>query len=346
MVYPSGRFLGSIVPFVHRSPAIASIIKTPIAAPKTLKPRAKRINIPLPSFVPSLHPHLHGQRTYTRKHPQPIIDQACRRSFGNGPEKKHSHPYPLSRLAAGLYDLLNGPLPVEEVDFYRGLITDQEKVLVVGSGTGQLLLALIGRGLKVDGIEPSQPMRDICMSKALENQQEALVYSQSMETLNLRSRYGSIFVPNETFMSILNENKALETLKNFRSHLEPGGQLVIELLLPSMGNEVIKNYNHSIVRDLDGKQISCEIQYQWNAIKKWRRGCLDIEFSENGKLDHCQIEHSKIRLYSAEEFKEMLERAGFVDIKELRSVSLSHEEDKITFQAKKAADLFDNSKLE
>lgn len=353
------RFVGAIVPFAYRSPtAIASASQAARTIPKKLEPITKRVGTPLQSCDRSIQHPLPIQKKVQRKHlaNHPAIEQACRRSFATlSPNKSYPYPYPPSPegvnkftgLTAAFYDCLKGEVPEEDVNFYHKLTKDQDKVLVIGSGTGRLLLALSQRGLKMDGIEPSKTMREICETKALQNQQEVRLYSKYMENFLLDTRYDSIFVPEETFMYILNEKTALNTLKNMLDHLNPGGQLVIDLLLPPMDcwGEPITSYQHTISRELGGNfkgmTVSCEIKHQWNLIRKFRKEVQTIKISQQEEPLQCQIDESKIRSYSVLEFINLLNQAGFTDVKVARFVP---KENKMTFQAKKAADLFDKGK--
>lgn len=356
MAFSSGRVLGAIVPFAYRSSlAMASISQTTRVIPKHLETITKKIGIPLPASA-SLTPHqLPTQkpikRINTKKLSIPAIHHIHKRSFGSSSKQNSSSSPPLQEgvkkftgLAACVYDCLKGSIPAKEVDFYHHLINDKDEVLVIGSGTGRLLLALEQRGIKVEGIEPSPAMREICMNKALLNQQKVNVYSQHMENFQLDTKYDSIFVPEETFMYILDKNVALETLKNFSSHLKPGGQLVIELLFPSKTYRrgATESFREYVYNEQDGTSVSCEVDYKWSFRNQYKKEKRTIVTSQHGEPLQSQTDLTYLRFYSPFEFLRLLKEAGFIDVDIRRSIDLLTKEIKVAFQAKKAVDLFDN----
>jgi len=343
----ASRFLGAMVPFAHRAPiAPASASKATRVISKNLEPMTKRIGIPLQSFASPQQPHINAQRVkYANRHPQPFLDNGCIRSFKSiSRETGPVLPNQVAKftgIAATTYDLRKGPLTHEEIEFYRSL-AQVGPTLVIGCGTGKVLLSLAEMGsaekeTAVDGIDPSEDMLALCRLKAQKHSLRVGLSCSSMEDFSSQTKYHNILVLGETFMSILDRKKALASLENVRDHLEPGGQLIIELLMPPEHclNKQIESCAYHEELEQDYYKVSCNTHHLWNFIRNLRVERQRISLTRHGKFVKSQENFSSLKLYSVNEFITLLKEAGFVHIKPLRSATQPYGELKITFQAEK-----------
>lgn len=103
-----------------------------------------------------------------------------------------------------------------------------EPALDIGCGTGRILLDFLALGIDIDGVEISADMLAICRSKAatagLDVSQR--LFEQPMEALDLPRRYRTIMIPSSSFQLVLEPADAVEAMRRFHDHLEPGGTLV------------------------------------------------------------------------------------------------------------------------
>jgi hypothetical protein len=368
MFNPVGRSLGAMVPLIHKTPSqIASASKYTRAIPQSLELITNKVGVPLQKLPPPIQPSLNARRINARtslKHP---IYQAPKRFFSTQSEKPeqlkkpekqlyHSPTMPagvkkFTGLGAAFYDCLHEPISTEDLNFYRKLIKPNESNLFVGPGTEKLALSLARRGLKVDLLEPSPDMRQICEAKVKREQLEVHIHPCSWKHFlsdQSEHKYNNIIVPGgETFMDTLDKSEVLEILKNALRQLVPRGRIFVDLLFPALDypNQGEKHSTRTIVGEVKGengalKRMDCKIEHEW-VVGTWRVEQRIIKVSQDGEDLQSQEDHSTIRSYSANELIKLLMEAGFVKVEMLHFVSLPHEEERMTFVAEKAPDLFD-----
>lgn len=135
---------------------------------------------------------------------------------------------------AKVYDMIYGNYR-DDVAFYLGEARKAEgKILEVACGTGRIYLELLKEGLDVVGIDISEEMIAALKAKAEEMGLKPKVHVADMRTFRLNDRFGLIIVPFRSFLYNLTTEDQLKTLKNFRSHLAPGGRLVLNFFYPDI----------------------------------------------------------------------------------------------------------------
>jgi SAM-dependent methyltransferase len=109
-------------------------------------------------------------------------------------------------------------------------------ILEVGCGTGRALLPLARQGYQLTGVDISPAMLDIARHK-IEAEKLAdcvTLVEQDMRELDLGGRFNLAFSPINTFMHMLTTEDQLAALDSIRSHLNPGGLLVLDLFNPDL----------------------------------------------------------------------------------------------------------------
>ena len=120
------------------------------------------------------------------------------------------------------------------MDFYRQVILRAgQPALDVGCATGRLLLAYLEAGIDTDGVDVSPEMLAIVRRKAAARGLDVSrrLFRQSMDGLALPRRYRTIVVSSSTFQLLTEPEAAGAALQRFAQHLEPGGTLVMSLML-------------------------------------------------------------------------------------------------------------------
>ncbi len=134
-------------------------------------------------------------------------------------------------LEAELYDLWLGPggaYPDEP--YYCGKIEEAGgRALEIGCGTGRLLIPYLKAGLDVEGVDASPDMLDICRRNAEAAGVTPILHRQLMQQLDLAQRYRTVYIPASSFVLLERREEAFAALECFYRHLEPGGQLVMQL---------------------------------------------------------------------------------------------------------------------
>ncbi len=134
---------------------------------------------------------------------------------------------------ARFYDAENATYD-DDIALYEALLDDIgcESALVIGCGTGRVLLALARLGCRVTGIDRSQPML-ARVERHLDEQPSlrghvTLIHGDARDT-PIDGRFRLIAVPFNTFMHFLEQADQLAVLRACRRLLADDGLLVIDL---------------------------------------------------------------------------------------------------------------------
>jgi len=134
---------------------------------------------------------------------------------------------------ARFYDAENATYD-DDVSLYEALLDDlgRESALVVGCGTGRVLLALARLGCRVTGIDLSAPMLARVEQHLTEQpslrERVTLVQGDARE-MPVPGRFKLITVPFNTFMHFLEQDDQLAVLRACRDRLADDGLLVLDL---------------------------------------------------------------------------------------------------------------------
>lgn len=134
-------------------------------------------------------------------------------------------------LAADWYDdFLAGEN--DDIALYTGLLREEDSpVLELACGTGRLLLALLNRGMEVDGIDISEEMLARCRAKIEGGGYTAGLFRQPMERFATGRLYHSVVVTGGSFQLVPTLDGARMALDAVRKHLHPGGRLIMDLVI-------------------------------------------------------------------------------------------------------------------
>ena len=99
--------------------------------------------------------------------------------------------------------------------------------LDAGCGTGRLLAPFLRAGLDVDGSDVSSDMLDRCAAKIAAEGLTTNLYPRAMHQLDLPRRYRTVVICGSFGLGGTRITD-LEGLRRIRSHLEPGGSLIMD----------------------------------------------------------------------------------------------------------------------
>src|SRR5690606_27297005 len=134
---------------------------------------------------------------------------------------------------ARFYDAENATYD-DDVSLYEALLDDlgRESALVVGCGTGRVLLALARMGCRVTGIDLSAPMLarvEGHLDRQPSLRERVTVVQADARDMPLRERLRLIAIPFNTFMHFIEQEHQLPLLEACRDRLDDDGLLVIDL---------------------------------------------------------------------------------------------------------------------
>ena len=223
-----------------------------------------------------------------------------------------------SGLAADLYDQLRGDSPLRnEVGFYRQWLEDHRgPALEAACGTGRILLKLLAAGFEVEGMDASDDMLRLCREKASARNLAPVLYRQLMQRMEIARRYVTIFVPYASFTLMADLDDARQAVERFFQHLSPGGHLLFSTYLPrdtaSESLEWVRcgSLFHA-TRGLVRVSMASVVDRAAQIATDYHR----FETMDGDAVVETVVHSIRLRWYSPNEMIEMLEAAGFRDIR-------------------------------
>jgi len=220
-------------------------------------------------------------------------------------------------LAAECYDLWFGDEPFWDQAFFQDRIQrNGGMALEIACGTGRLLVPFLRDGLAVEGMDASEEMLAICRTKATRAGVTPTLYHQLMQDLDLAPRYRTVFVPACSFQILAEREEAFTALRRFHEHLEPGGELLVTLMVPWRDFELERQWRlrRSGVRPSDGAIILIHEATVSDRIEQLQHIWMRHEVFKKGLLEQTQLRTHRMRWYHRHEFAMMLDAVGFNDV--------------------------------
>jgi SAM-dependent methyltransferase len=99
-------------------------------------------------------------------------------------------------------------------------------------GTGRVALPLSARGVRVQGIELSEPMAEQLRAKP--GADAVPVTVGDMTTTRVAGRFTLLYLVANTIMNVTTQEEQVAVFANAAAHLEPGGCFVVEVIVPQL----------------------------------------------------------------------------------------------------------------
>jgi ubiquinone/menaquinone biosynthesis C-methylase UbiE len=227
-----------------------------------------------------------------------------------------------SLAAEMLYAYMDG-CPADELAFYeRHIRSNGGTAIDQACGTGRHLFPLLERGLDIHGADASADALRLARRKAEESQLRPQLHHQRMEDFEVPNKYGTIYIPNGSFHLINDRQQALNTLERFWRHLNPGGQILIDMVIPAEVMEFCRTRNAENPQrwgPAPRKYVEGEISttlwtesfdlLEQTVVEKRR-----YELHVDGQLAQSELHTLHMRWYHKYEFIMMLQQNGFEEI--------------------------------
>lgn len=217
-------------------------------------------------------------------------------------------------IAAEIYDIDKPYFALPDTAFHLERFTGFGRpILEPACGSGRTLVPFLQAGLDVTGFDPSQEMLDRCRARCAEAGFAPDLSRQRYEDFGYDRRFGAILIPVGSFTLIDDFAVAMEVLRRFHDHLEPGGVLVIDLqglnFLAGTGQDRRRWTAPS------GDLLTCDGQ---RTATDWLRQRAETTYRyerwRDGTLVESQIDVMAQRYWGLDEFRMALEAAGFGNI--------------------------------
>jgi SAM-dependent methyltransferase len=217
-------------------------------------------------------------------------------------------------IAAEIYDLDKPYFALPDTRFHLQRFEGFGRpILEPACGSGRTLVPFLQAGLDVTGFDPSPEMLERCRERCDEAGFAPDLSRQRYEDFAYERRFGAILIPVGSFTLIGDFAVAMDVLRRFHAHLEPGGVLVIDLqglnFLASQTDDRRRwTAPSGDLLTLEGVRASTD----------WLRQRAEVTYRYERWRDHALVE-SEIdlmaqRYWGLDEFRLALEAAGFAEV--------------------------------
>jgi SAM-dependent methyltransferase len=135
------------------------------------------------------------------------------------------------RYDAEEHDMTSPAVLGPTVDFLAEL-AGEGRALEFAIGTGRVGVPLHERGVRVVGIELSEPMVAVLRRKV--DEKALPVTIGDMATTRVPGEFSLVYLVYNTISNLLTQDEQVECFRNAARHLAPGGRFVIELGVPPL----------------------------------------------------------------------------------------------------------------
>jgi len=133
---------------------------------------------------------------------------------------------------AAAYDSLAVRGDEEVAVAFLASIAGDGPVLELAIGTGRIALPLAATGVRVDGVDLSQPMVDQLRAKSGGDALQVTI--GDLCDVELDDRYRLVYVVFNSFSNVLTQDDQVRAFENVARHLTDDGVFVMEMFVPSM----------------------------------------------------------------------------------------------------------------
>jgi SAM-dependent methyltransferase len=124
------------------------------------------------------------------------------------------------------------PSAVEPVVDFLAALAGDGRALEFGIGTGRIALPLSARGVRVDGIDISEPM--LARLRAKPGADAIRAVAGDFATTRVEGSFRVVYLVFNTIMNLTTQDEQVACFENAAAHLEPGGTFVIEVMVPEL----------------------------------------------------------------------------------------------------------------
>lgn len=201
---------------------------------------------------------------------------------------------------AAHYDESTPGPPPEMVEFLTTLVGDGE-ALEFAVGTGRVALALAAHGVRVSGIELSEPMVSELRRKDTGGSVPVVIGDMATTDVG-RERFRLVYLVYNTLSNLLTEDEQAACFRNAHHHLVAGGHFVVELWVPPLDR--LPPGENRYVSDFSDRHVGVDV------YDPTRQRCTSHHFNRVGQTtwEHASAE---FRYLWPQQCDDMAARAGF-----------------------------------
>ena len=216
---------------------------------------------------------------------------------------------------AHVYDKLNADIDYEawadffEDCFLRYLDKKPEIVLDLASGTGSMTLTLAKRGYDMIGVDASADMLNVAYERSA-GTEGVLYLLQDMREFELYGTVGAITCCLDSINYLVDDGDLDRCFACAHNYLDPDGLFLFDVNTPYKFREVYGNNAYILEDVVDGNQIFCGWQNDFDEESGLCGFYLSVFEEHNGKYQRLDEEQTE-RMFEREYLVEHLRENGF-----------------------------------
>ena len=220
------------------------------------------------------------------------------------------------KLCTEFYDLDKPKPPQDALNFYVSLAGEANPpILEPMCGSGRFLIPLLEHGFDIEGVDSSSHMLQACRENGKRRGLTPILYQQSVEQMVLPRKYGLVLIPAGSFCLIAETLRARESLKRIYELMLPKAKFVLEIETPRSKPARPGQWCGRWVERLDASKILLSWLSFYDEEKRICRTINRYELFKAETLVETEFEEFILRLYEPEEFRALLETAGFKSVR-------------------------------
>ena len=188
------------------------------------------------------------------------------------------------------------------------------KALELMSGTGRISLPLLKAGIDLTCVDYAEGMLRVLRRKLERDGLDCPVIHMDVTELELRDRYGFMFIPFNSFSEIVDPALRQRALVRMRTHLAENGRCIVTLHNPAVRVATLDGTERMLGSfDMEnGRRLIVRTIMSHDPASRLASGRQYYEISDaSGKIVEQRVLPVRFSLIPREEFEEMACEAGF-----------------------------------
>jgi len=223
-------------------------------------------------------------------------------------------------LCTEFYDIDKPNAPEEALNFYLHYVEKADgPILELMSGSGRFLIPLLERQYDIDGLDASPYMLRACQERCRNKGLAPVLYEQFLDRLELPRQYSLVMIPAGSFCLIAEDLQIKESLRRIYALMLPGAKFVLEIEQLISKPTDVGLWGGRWVERSDGTKILISWLSHYNDARRISHSIHRYELIKDGQLLKTEYEDFDLRLYDPEEFRTLLEAAGFKEIQTFKA---------------------------
>src|SRR5262245_54776322 len=219
-------------------------------------------------------------------------------------------------LCTEFYDIDKPNAPEEALNFYLHYADKADgPILELMSGSGRFLIPFLERQYDIDGLDASPYMLHACRERCRNKGLTPVLYEQFLDQLELPRQYSLVMIPAGSFCLITDDLQSRESLRRIYALMLPGAKIVLEIERLISKPTDLGLWGGRWVERSDGAKILNSWLSHYDDAKLSSHSIHRYELIKDGRLLETEYEDFDLRFYDPEEFRSLLEGAGFKEIK-------------------------------